>query len=454
MAPVSVPTPKRPDITVTALTERGAVLQALDECDRLGRERFLETHGFRHALRYFIRHNGRLYDSKAIAGVALGYQHGSANELRSGYFTGGKHTAVRVLRRLGFEVIDTGTDSVAPVQDPPLDRPLTPGDLNPGHIYSWDDLAAAFGFRPRYFSVGGGMLASNEHDALLLITHPRDTDSSIYRDKWDEATGELIYTGKGPLGPQALERENLDAAENRRALYLFEQAGSERLLFHGPVRCTEWWPDIAPDTAGQLRRVYRFRLTLRTQGARPRTRSHRGSHALAAEQLRRPRPFDPTKPPSGYRPSAEIKTSPDEAAALHEKALQGHHQILSALSDALAAAAFTDIDEIPGATDLQAQRAGKTVLFEAKTLTVKSESARVRGGLAQLLEYRFLHGKPNDDLCLVGNAPIAGKRVRLLHALGIDYIWLDSGRFHAPAEPLSSLVSSLISQQSARTNTQ
>ena len=58
--------------TVTDLSERGAVLEALQEYDKLGRERFLAVNAFGRSRRYFLRHEGKFYDSKAIAGVAHG----------------------------------------------------------------------------------------------------------------------------------------------------------------------------------------------------------------------------------------------------------------------------------------------------------------------------------------------------------------------------------------------
>jgi len=51
---------------------RPAVLDAMAEFDRLGREVFLDTYRFGRALSYFVEIDGKLYDSKAIAGYAHG----------------------------------------------------------------------------------------------------------------------------------------------------------------------------------------------------------------------------------------------------------------------------------------------------------------------------------------------------------------------------------------------
>lgn len=84
-----------------AITRR-AVLKALDECDRLGRPVFLETYGFKGAQSYVLLHEGREYDSKAIAGVAHRYTQG--RPLTADEFSGGRAHAVAWLKREGFQV--------------------------------------------------------------------------------------------------------------------------------------------------------------------------------------------------------------------------------------------------------------------------------------------------------------------------------------------------------------
>jgi 5-methylcytosine-specific restriction protein A len=61
-------------LTLYELTDPNAVMQAVAECDRLGRDRFLSTYNFHRARDYFLIVNGREYDSKAIVGVAHRYQ--------------------------------------------------------------------------------------------------------------------------------------------------------------------------------------------------------------------------------------------------------------------------------------------------------------------------------------------------------------------------------------------
>lgn len=93
-------------LTLSDLTQPAAVLAALDEFALKGQERFLADHGYGVASGYLVRHprTGEWADSKAIAGVALGYQFPGSGGLRSIDFSGGQATVVRKLRQLGFEV--------------------------------------------------------------------------------------------------------------------------------------------------------------------------------------------------------------------------------------------------------------------------------------------------------------------------------------------------------------
>jgi 5-methylcytosine-specific restriction protein A len=88
-----------------ALTDitRDAVLQAIGEFERLGREAFLAEYGFGPARSYFLRHEGRSYDSKAIVGAAHGFLPGCSSLTRD-EFSGGEQQTVKVLRRLAFDV--------------------------------------------------------------------------------------------------------------------------------------------------------------------------------------------------------------------------------------------------------------------------------------------------------------------------------------------------------------
>ncbi|WP_275464855.1 HNH endonuclease [Streptomyces noursei] len=84
-----------------AITQ-GSVLKAIAEYDQLGRDEFLTKYGFAEAVEYVVVHEGRQYDSKAIAGVAHLWDHG--RPLKPGEFSGGKDHAAAWLKRAGFQV--------------------------------------------------------------------------------------------------------------------------------------------------------------------------------------------------------------------------------------------------------------------------------------------------------------------------------------------------------------
>jgi 5-methylcytosine-specific restriction protein A len=86
------------------ITEPKAVSDAIEEFDRLGREKFLETYGFGKARKYYLVVNGKYYDSKAILGVAHKYQFPAKEPLKWSDFNGGKLTVQAKLEELGFTV--------------------------------------------------------------------------------------------------------------------------------------------------------------------------------------------------------------------------------------------------------------------------------------------------------------------------------------------------------------
>ncbi|MEU9080682.1 HNH endonuclease signature motif containing protein [Kitasatospora sp. NPDC048538] len=79
---------------------RSGILQAIAEHDRLGEELFRVTYGYRAVSAHLLVHEGRHYDSKAIAGVAHLFDGGEA--LKQGQFSGGPTQALNWLEREGF----------------------------------------------------------------------------------------------------------------------------------------------------------------------------------------------------------------------------------------------------------------------------------------------------------------------------------------------------------------
>jgi 5-methylcytosine-specific restriction enzyme A len=88
-------------VTLADVTRTG-VLAAVAEFDRVGRDAFLRSTGFGRAHTYFLEHDGRVYDSKAIMGYAHGVSTGAP--LGPGDFSGGEQTVAPRLEALGFTV--------------------------------------------------------------------------------------------------------------------------------------------------------------------------------------------------------------------------------------------------------------------------------------------------------------------------------------------------------------
>ena len=92
------------------LTDPAAVVKAIEEADRLGRQAFLDKYGFSGSRDYFLRRDTRRYDSKAIVGAAHGFQHPDLGPLKSSQFSGGEQTVQRKLEQLGFTVDRANTE--------------------------------------------------------------------------------------------------------------------------------------------------------------------------------------------------------------------------------------------------------------------------------------------------------------------------------------------------------
>ena len=97
--------------------DRAAVLRATEEFDLLGRDAFLQKHKFGRSRAYFLRHAGKLYDSKAVIGVAHGYSGDDRGTLLAMQFNGGEATVAQTLRGLGFEVQVSAALSTADAAD-------------------------------------------------------------------------------------------------------------------------------------------------------------------------------------------------------------------------------------------------------------------------------------------------------------------------------------------------
>src|SRR5262245_19523249 len=95
-------------MALSELTDRAAVLSAMQEHDAVGQAAFLEKYGYAPARRFRLVYDGKSYDSKAIAGVAFKYQFPDRGPLEHSEFSGGEASVVPLLEGLGFKVQTIG----------------------------------------------------------------------------------------------------------------------------------------------------------------------------------------------------------------------------------------------------------------------------------------------------------------------------------------------------------
>lgn len=233
------------------LTDHQAVLDAISEFDRLGRDQFLENYGFGRATAYFIERDGKRYDSKAIVGAAHGYQHGRA--LSHDEFSGGDATVATRLSALGFMVTRPGDGWAMPI----------------GTVTTRSQIKEQYGG-----TIFGGIEPSRSSPNILIYTDPSEGELHGYNyDGWDEYDDRVFYyTGEGRRGDQELKEGNkaiLEHARTGRTIRLFEaldkkqRPGGKRQRYVGAFRVDESAPyrrEPAPDADGRQRQVLVFRL--------------------------------------------------------------------------------------------------------------------------------------------------------------------------------------------------
>jgi hypothetical protein len=102
-------------VSFADITDKKAVVAAIHEFDKLGRQTFLQKYGFGPARSYYLLYRGGRYDSKAIIGAAHAYQYPDIGPLTAHDFSGGEKTVATKLRSLGFEVSHSGFEKRAPM---------------------------------------------------------------------------------------------------------------------------------------------------------------------------------------------------------------------------------------------------------------------------------------------------------------------------------------------------
>jgi 5-methylcytosine-specific restriction protein A len=205
------------------IDSKEAILAAVYEFDRLGKERFLEKHGYGDAVSYFLVVNGKRYPSEAIVGVAHGYQFPDEGPLQSSDFSGGRETVQKKLEDLGFEVfVEHGLS----VEEGP--------DFIHNNIYRRIDIHNQFGGQRQ-----GGISTPSNRNFVFLFTGEAGQQYG-YSDGWTD-DGSFFYTGEGQEGDMEFVRGNLairDHLDDGKDLYLFQYADRGSVRFLGKFICT------------------------------------------------------------------------------------------------------------------------------------------------------------------------------------------------------------------------
>lgn len=163
------------------ITDRQAVLHAIAEFDDLGRDRFLAKYGFGRSRAYWLVHDGKRYDSKAVVGAAHGYVPGASGPLRAAEFTGGEASVKRKLEELDFNV-EVDEERVGGGH-------LTSEQLVPETVYTREDLRSLFGIVDATLNTGV-FRPKGTSSVWLFITEEKPADRTQYRDHLE---GDILY---------------------------------------------------------------------------------------------------------------------------------------------------------------------------------------------------------------------------------------------------------------------
>jgi MoxR-like ATPase len=225
-------------MALAELTSREAVVAALDEFDDLGRDNFLKKHGFGGARRYFLRRDGRYYDSKAIAGVAFGYEHPERGPLAHTEFGGSEHTVKARLEQLGFDVVARRPTEAIALRDGLVAALKALQERTPGE---WSDELQR-------------VVALMLPDALRLVV-PSD-----FRVKGSAGAGNQAEVPWVSVMPPGVE----GASEGTYVVYLFAADGSRVYLSLSQAVTGRAKKDL-PGLAEDLRRAAGAQPDLRAQ---------------------------------------------------------------------------------------------------------------------------------------------------------------------------------------------
>ncbi len=189
--------------TLSGLTDRQAVLDAMEEFRRLGRDAFIKAYstpgpGFRRSSDFFVLEGGVAYDSKPLVAAAYGHQHGRGKALHSDDFSGGAPVQA-AMDRLDFKLVR-----------------WTSGRLEEGKVYTREDLRALFRITDATLNNGVFQPAS-EDSVWLFVTRSKPADRTQYVNVFE---GDLLYW------------QGQSAGRTDRKIIDHRAAGAELLVFY------------------------------------------------------------------------------------------------------------------------------------------------------------------------------------------------------------------------------
>lgn len=171
-------------MTIANIVDPASVLRAIAEFEELGQRGFLTKYGFGPSKSYWLLHDGRRYDSKAIIGAAHGYARPDLGPLLAADFSGGHSTVKRKLEELGFKIENAANE--AP------DKTATGNDttssyLATGEIYTRDALKSQFSITDATINTGV-FRPKGTSSIWLFITQAKTADRTQYRDRLEGDT--------------------------------------------------------------------------------------------------------------------------------------------------------------------------------------------------------------------------------------------------------------------------
>lgn len=360
-------------MALSDITARGVAL-AIDEFDRLQRDEFLKRYGFGRARQYFLVQDGRQYDSKAITGVAHGYDRSDLGPLTASDFSGGEAVVAKLLEALGYQV----------------ERPSA-GTRNPP--WSEEELILALDLYLR-----GGQLDDTDPEVIAL-------------------SAELNRLPIHSVRPDAARFRNANGVALKLAnLAAHDPNYAGRGMTRGGRGDAEVWQRYASDEDALDAAVARIR---NGQAAAPAATPSRPRSVTTAVEAQHVEQFTVTRPEQ----EAQATRREQGLVLAYQSHLEnlGHRVVrrLYPLEGGASSLACDLIDETEG------------VLYEAKGDVRRSS---VRMAIGQLLDYRRFETAPIHLAILLPWQP-STDLIDLIHSVPASAVWRTKTGFERESPP-------------------